>query len=101
MPKFKRGQVKPPRSGRKPGSRNRIARSVQEAVIIALNSDRDGAVGYMRRLKNSKVASDRAAYCHLLARLIPTQVDLAGGNDVPVVVYIPDNKRGRDANGDR
>lgn len=97
MARFRKGQRKPARSGRKPGSRNKVNRSVREAIVISLNAGRGGAVGYMKKLKDSKIAADRAAYCHLLGRLIPQQLeaDLSVAAEGPeLVVVLPSNGRG-------
>lgn len=76
--------------------RNRVNRTVKEALVAALNSDGDdGGTEFFRRLKNSKLAADRHTFAHLCARLIPAQTDLDVTVEGPsVVVYIPDNQRG-------
>lgn len=94
--KFKKGAPKPPDSGRKPGSKNRIQLAAKEAVHQALN-DGAGAVAYLLKLKHSKVATDRQAFVHLVGKLIPREI--AGGLDVNlpapgrVMVVLPYNNR--------
>lgn len=97
MAKFKRGQRKPARSGRKRGSRNRVTVAAKQAVIEALNA-KPGAVAYLTKLRNSRVAADRVAFVGLVGKLLPRQIEIEGidlnDGKPQVVVYLPDNKRG-------
>jgi hypothetical protein len=85
--------------GRRRGSPNRVSRSVKDAVVIALNSDRGGAVGFFKRLKNSRTAEDRRTFANACARLIPRAVELEADMTVKtegpeLIVVLPSNNRG-------
>jgi hypothetical protein len=84
--------------GRRRGSKNRIPVDARKAIHEALNAP-PGAVSFLTKLRNSRVASDRAAFLHLVARTIPREVTIEGGLDLgdgqpQVVVVLPDNGRG-------
>lgn len=72
MAAFTKG--KPKTGGRKPGTPNRIPVAAKEAVIQALN-DGAGAVAYLLKLKNSKIASDRQAFLHLVGKIITRTIE--------------------------
>jgi hypothetical protein len=95
MPKFRKGEPRPPNAGRRIGSKNKIPLAAKEAIVQALNAD-GGAVAYLRRMKNSKVGSDRAAFMHLVGKLVPREIDidLPDERQVPVIVTMPYNGRG-------
>lgn len=83
--------------GRRPGSPNRVTRTVKDAVIAALNSGA-GAAAFFVKLKNSRTAEDRRTFATVCARLIPRQIEMEGALDVSeqpnVVVYMPYDNRG-------
>lgn len=56
------------------GSRNRVPAKV-EAMVLAALEDGKGGVAHLVKLKTSKVASDRAAFISLVARLIPRTIE--------------------------
>jgi hypothetical protein len=96
MAKFKKGQSKPPRSGRRKGTRNKTTVSVRRAVDLALNEP-PGAVLYLKRMRDSKTASDRQAFLRLVERRLPRVVEVEGvdlnDRQPPVLVVMPDNGR--------
>lgn len=96
MPKFRKGEPRPPNAGRRRGSRNRVTKEVRAAVLEALNSD-DGAVEFFRRLKNSRAAEDRRTFATVCARLIPRvvegEVDMHNATPPVVRITLPDNNR--------
>lgn len=93
--RFKKGQPRPAGAGRKIGSKNKIPVAAKEAIHLALN-DGKGAVHYLCKMKNSKISSDRAAFMHLVGKLVPREldVDVTDVGQPPVVVMLPDNGRG-------
>lgn len=95
MVKFKKGQRRPSGSGRRPGSKNKVNVAIRQAIHEALNAA-PGAVVYLTRLRDSKTASDRAAFLHLVGRTLPRDVEMSFevSEEPQVVVYIPDNQRG-------
>jgi hypothetical protein len=95
MARFKKGESGNP-NGRRLGSKNKIPLAAKEAIVQALNAGRGGAVGYLVKMKNSKVGSDRAAFMHLVGKLVPREIDidLPDERQVPVIVTMPYNGRG-------
>lgn len=96
MPRFKRGDPRPPNAGRKIGSKNRIPVAAKEAIHRALNAG-DGAVAYLTKMRDSRVGSDRAAFMHLVGKLVPREIEVdlpPGDGQVPVTVFMPYNERG-------
>lgn len=92
---FKRGKSGNPH-GRPLGARNRVPVKVEEMVLAALE-DGKGGVAHLVKLKTSKVASDRAAFISLVARLIPRQIEgdltLTTTGEPTVKVILPWNGR--------
>jgi hypothetical protein len=85
-----------PGPGRRRGSKNRIPVDARKAIHEALNAP-PGAVSFLTKLRNSRVASDRAAFLHLVGKTIPRSIeaDLSVAAEGPeLVVVLPSNGRG-------
>ena len=82
MPRFQKGKPRPAKSGRRPGSKNRITLAVREAVLEALNTG-EGAVSFFLKLKNGSAESKRT-FAHICARLIPHEVSVGVAPIVPI-----------------
>lgn len=73
MAKFKRGEPRPKKSGRKPGSTNKIPKAVRQAIMEALDHG-EGGTAFFLKLKDSRSAEDRRCFAHLCGRLLPLEV---------------------------
>jgi hypothetical protein len=98
MAKFRKGQRRPPNSGRRKGSKNLIPVEVKRAIHLALNEP-PGAIAVLKRMRDSRTASDRSAFLHLVGKTVPREVTLEGNVDlndgqVPVIITLPYNNRG-------
>ena len=57
-----------PAGGRKPGQVNKITRNMKDVILLAF--DRQGGVRYLEKVAKN----DPKTFCHLLGRVIPTEV---------------------------
>lgn len=80
--RFVKGQPRPPGAGRKPGSKNKVPKTVREAVIAALNSGK-GAVAFFQDLRDGP-PEDRRTFAQICSRLIPQEATLAVEGSVSV-----------------
>lgn len=82
-------RFKPGNPGRKPGSKSKNSRILREAILLAAElegSDGKGTgklVGYLRRVAKK----DMKAFCSLLGRVIPLQVEALGLDEREEVTY--------------
>lgn len=95
--RFKKGQPRPPNAGRKPGSQNRVSKTVKQAVVEALNEGK-GATAFFVRLKNSRTPEDRRTFAYICSRMIPREIEADFTIDHPIghgtVLVVPSNCRG-------
>jgi hypothetical protein len=85
---------KPAGSGRKKGSQNKIAVNLKTAIEEAF--DRLGGVTWLVKLARK----DPAAFCSLLGRLIPKQIEQSGSIDVNVLQDRLESAKKRASGGD-
>lgn len=85
--KFKKGTPKPPASGRKPGTRNKLSTDTKQ-IIMEVAEELGGIPAMLAWAKKNRTAF----YVHLFAKLIPKQIDgeigvtMAEGPTVRVVL---------------
>ena len=90
---FKKGDPKPPNSGRKKGVPNKVTVAIREAVQIAFD-ELGGAQGLVDWAKSDRIS--KSAFYNIAAKLIPTQMTGVDGEPLipaassvpPVVVYL-------------
>jgi hypothetical protein len=86
---FRKGDKKPPASGRKAGSANKSTKSAREAFALAF----DGLGGY--KGLQAWAANNETAFYQLYARLIPVE-HVGDGGEGPVQTIVkhifPDGK---------
>ena len=94
--RFKPGQSGNP-SGRPLGAKNKLPLKTAEAINLALNFG-TGAVAWLVKMRDSRVASDRAAFMQLVARTLPREVvgefDVTEHRPATVIFSAPYNGRG-------
>ena len=76
MARFKKGQPRPAKAGRKKGTPNKLTKGLKDAIISAL--ERAGGEDWLLALAKS----DRRAFAALIARVLPTEIAGAGGKRV-------------------
>lgn len=77
---FKKGQPKPPGSGRKLGQKNKFSRDIKEGLLTAY--EQLGGPAFFLKLGRSR--DDRKTLATLLGKLLPTQITGANGGPVSV-----------------
>lgn len=73
---FRKGDPKPPDSGRKLGSQSKITTDVKDMVLTALSGV--GGVDYLM----DRARDQPKAFLALVGRIIPTQITGANGSDL-------------------
>lgn len=74
---FRPGSVKPPTSGRRPGTPNKSTRAIRD-VLVSVLSDPE-CEDRLRALRDSPEAADRSTFWRIASRLIPNEVSAAAG----------------------
>lgn len=81
--RFKKGQPRPKGAGRKPGSRNKITRSVKEAFEAAFKQLQENPKAELAAWALKSQTNLREFY-KIAARFIPLEVSGPGGGDITV-----------------
>ena len=79
---FHPGALKPPTSGRKLGTQNRITRRIKE-TLEAILAEPESEIA-LRALRDSAESADRSTFWRLAGRCVPNEIAGRGGE---VVVY--------------
>jgi len=89
MARFKKGDAKPPGSGRKKGQENEITTQLKE--IILRTFDEVGGIAYLKMV----AMQDPKTFCTLLGKLIPAEIkaELDHKGDTIIMVDTGANNR--------
>jgi hypothetical protein len=80
-PRFKKGSPKPPNSGRKPGSVNKVPSALKDMILQALANV--GGTAYLEQ----QATTNPATFMSLIGRVLPLQVKTDGAEPtVPTTV---------------